>query len=83
MRPCRHGGTARRKGMRRHRAMLILVGPTKEAKMTESFAGAWRKELSVLLDHIETHPSHDLTAPRARVVVLRQLLNGAAGRRAA
>lgn len=51
--------------------------------MTASFAGAWRKELSVLLDYIETHPSHDLTAQRDRVVVLRQLLSGAAGRRAA
>lgn len=51
--------------------------------MTASFAGAWRKELSVLLDHIETHPSHDLTAQRERVVVLRQLLSGTAGRRAA
>lgn len=44
--------------------------------MTASFAGAWRKELSVLLDHIETHPSHDLSAQRARVVVLRKLLAG-------
>lgn len=44
--------------------------------MTASFAGEWRKELSALLDHIETHPSHDLTAQRTRVVVLRKLLEG-------
>lgn len=42
--------------------------------MSATFAGAWRKELSELLDYIETHPSHDLAAKRERVVVLRQLL---------
>lgn len=42
--------------------------------MTDSFVGEWRKELALLLDHIEHHPSHDLTEQRARVVVLRQLL---------
>lgn len=76
--------TLRRKGMRSEVRHLISEGPTKEAKMTASFSGAWRKELSVLLDHIETHPSHDLTAQRERVMVLRQLLStAAAGRRAA
>jgi hypothetical protein len=44
--------------------------------MTGSFAGEWRKELSLLLAHIESHPSHDLTAQRERVVVLRKLLAG-------
>ena len=42
--------------------------------MTDSFANEWRKELRILLDHIETHPSHDLTEQRARVVVLSKLL---------
>ena len=42
--------------------------------MTQSFADDWRKELDLLLEHIETHPSADLTEVRARVVVLRQLL---------
>ena len=42
--------------------------------MTDSFVTEWRKELRVLLDYIETHPSHDLTEQRARVVVLNKLL---------
>jgi ABC-type uncharacterized transport system YnjBCD ATPase subunit len=42
--------------------------------MTDSTAEEWRKELKVLLDHIEHHPSADLTEQRARVAVLRQLL---------
>ena len=42
--------------------------------MTESFASEWRKELRILLDHIETHPTYDLTEQRARVVVLNKLL---------
>lgn len=42
--------------------------------MTDSVANEWRKELRILLDHIDTHPSHDLTAQRDRVVVLNKLL---------
>lgn len=42
--------------------------------MTDSFAKDWEKELRVLLDHIERHPTHDLTEQRARVVVLNKLL---------
>lgn len=42
--------------------------------MTDSFTSEWRKELRILLDHIERHPSHDLTEQRARVVVLNKLL---------
>jgi len=42
--------------------------------MTDSFAKEWEKELRVLLDHIERHPTHDLTEQRARVVVLNKLL---------
>jgi hypothetical protein len=42
--------------------------------MTDSFVSEWRKELRILLDHIETHPSHDLADKRARVMVLNKLL---------
>jgi hypothetical protein len=42
--------------------------------MTDSSVNEWRQELKVLLDHIEHHPSADLTEQRERVVVLRQLL---------
>lgn len=42
--------------------------------MTDSFVGEWRKELRVLLDHIEAHPSHDLAEARRRVVVLNKLI---------
>lgn len=42
--------------------------------MTDSFVNEWRKELRILLDHIETHPTHDLADKRARVVVLNKLL---------
>lgn len=42
--------------------------------MTDSFVSEWRKELRILLDHIETHPTHDLADKRARVVVLNKLL---------
>jgi hypothetical protein len=42
--------------------------------MSHSFAEDWRKELDLLLERIETRPSHDLSAERARVTVLRQLL---------
>lgn len=42
--------------------------------MTDSFVSEWRKELRILLDNIETHPTHDLTDKRARVVVLNKLL---------
>jgi hypothetical protein len=42
--------------------------------MTDTVASEWRKELRILLDHIETHPTHDLADKRARVVVLNKLL---------
>jgi hypothetical protein len=42
--------------------------------MIDSSASEWRKELRILLDYIDTHPSHDLTERRARVVVLNKLL---------
>jgi hypothetical protein len=42
--------------------------------MTDSFVDEWRKELRILLDYIETHPSHDLAEQRQRVVVLNKLL---------
>ena len=42
--------------------------------MTDSFVSEWRKELQILLDRIETHPSHDLAEQRQRVVVLQKLL---------
>lgn len=42
--------------------------------MPDSFVNEWRNELRVLLDHIEKHPSSDLTDQRNRVTVLRQLL---------
>ena len=51
--------------------------------MTDSFVSEWRKELRILLDHIETHPTHDLTDKRARVVVLNKLLEEHAGQQAA
>lgn len=47
--------------------------------MTDSFVSEWRKELRILLDHIETHPTHDLTEQRQRVVVLNKLLAEAEG----
>ncbi len=42
--------------------------------MTQSFEDDWRKELDLLLERIETHPTADLGAERERVAVLRQLL---------
>lgn len=68
--PRRLGGTARR------RAALPLhhKGTHQEDIMTQSFVGEWRKELRVLLDYIEAHPSHDLADKRDRVVVLNKLL---------
>jgi hypothetical protein len=42
--------------------------------MTDSFASEWHKELRILLDHIESHPTHDLADKRARVVVLNKLI---------
>lgn len=42
--------------------------------MTDSVAAQWQKELRILLDYIDTHPSADLTEQRARVVVLNKLL---------
>lgn len=51
--------------------------------MTDSFASEWRKELRILLDHIETHPTHDLADKRARVVVLNKLLEEHAAKTAA
>lgn len=42
--------------------------------MTESFVDDWRKELRILLDYIEAHPSQDLTEKRQRVVVLNKLI---------
>ncbi|MFT4028060.1 MAG: hypothetical protein QM676_14880 [Novosphingobium sp.] len=40
----------------------------------DTFESEWQKELRLLLGHIAAHPSHDLTAERARVVVLNKLL---------
>lgn len=51
--------------------------------MTDSFVSEWRKELRILLDHIETHPTHDLADQRARVVVLSKLLEDHAATAAA
>lgn len=48
--------------------------------MTDTFVPEWRKELRILLDHIERHPSHDLSEQRARVVVLNKLLAEAEAR---
>lgn len=42
--------------------------------MSESTIGEWKKELRILLDHIQSHPSHDLTEQRGRIVVLNQLI---------
>lgn len=42
--------------------------------MTDSAVNDWRQELKVLLDHIEHHPSADLSEQRERVNVLRQLI---------
>jgi hypothetical protein len=42
--------------------------------MTDSLVSEWQKELRILLDHIDTHPSADLAEQRARVVVLNKLL---------
>ena len=33
-----------------------------------------RKELKVLLDKVAAHPEHDMTAERARIAVLKQVL---------
>jgi hypothetical protein len=54
--------------------MLAAPGQERSPTMTQSFEQDWRKELDLLLERIETHPSHDLTAERERVAVLRQLL---------
>jgi hypothetical protein len=51
--------------------------------MTDSFAEEWRKELRLLLDHIASHPTHDLAEQRARVVVLNKLLEEHAAKTAA
>jgi hypothetical protein len=52
----------------------LTTDSREEATMTDSSADEWRKELKVLLDHIEHHPSADLTEQRERVTVLRRLL---------
>ncbi len=46
--------------------------------MTDSLVSEWRKELRVLIDYIDAHPSHDLDAKRQRVVLLNKLLADAA-----
>ena len=34
----------------------------------------WEKELRVLLDKVQNHPSADLTAERERIVLLQKLI---------
>jgi hypothetical protein len=43
--------------------------------MSDASMEQWEKELKVLLDLIETHPSRDLTQERERVVVLHKLIS--------
>lgn len=42
--------------------------------MNESHIGEWTKELRILLDQIQSHPSQDLTEKRERVIVLNKLI---------
>lgn len=43
--------------------------------MTDTIPQEWEKELRVLLDKIEAHPSADLSQERQRVVVLQKLIS--------
>jgi hypothetical protein len=43
--------------------------------MSDASIVEWEKELRVLLDLIEAHPSRDLTQERERVVVLEKLIS--------
>ncbi len=42
--------------------------------MTDTIPQEWEKELRVLLEKIESHPSADLSEERQRVVVLQKLI---------
>lgn len=42
--------------------------------MTDASIAAWNSELKALLERISTHPSHDLTQERERVVVLEKMI---------
>ncbi|MES2096886.1 MAG: hypothetical protein V4459_09000 [Pseudomonadota bacterium] len=42
--------------------------------MNGSTIDEWHKELRMLLDHIQSNPSQDLTEKRERVIVLNRLI---------
>lgn len=42
--------------------------------MTEGLENEWEKELRVLLQLVEAHPSADMSRERERIVVLQKLL---------
>jgi hypothetical protein len=45
-----------------------------EEAMGQSLESEWEKELRVLLQLIETHPSADMSKERERIVVLKNLM---------
>jgi hypothetical protein len=45
-----------------------------EADMGDSHIDEWKKELRILLDHIQAYPSHDASEKRERVIVLNKLI---------
>ncbi|TCP34756.1 hypothetical protein [Sphingomonas sp. BK235] len=47
--------------------------------MATSVRETWQKELRILLDRVEHHPSADLSEERQRIVVLQQLIRGGTG----
>ena len=42
--------------------------------MSEISTEQWEKELRVLLDQLQAHPSRDATAERQRIAVLKNLI---------
>ncbi|AYJ84808.1 hypothetical protein D3Y57_01595 (plasmid) [Sphingomonas paeninsulae] len=55
-------------------ASYIVRGLSMEVTMTDSLYDQWLKELKILLDKIEHHPSADLDVERDRVAVLTTLI---------
>jgi hypothetical protein len=44
--------------------------------MTQGLENEWEKELRVLLDLVQSHPSADMTRERERIAVLNSLIKG-------
>jgi hypothetical protein len=44
--------------------------------MEDSIMAEWKKELRVLLDQLQSHPSADSTRERDRIAVLNRLIAG-------